>query len=69
MERIISCRVDEDTALLTTDLTLSQNREPFAISLRYNERLRDLYHRVKVEVMQILNSASERKSPSLGQEP
>lgn len=69
MERIISCRVEGDTILLTTHLTLSRNEKPFAIGLRYHEKLRGIYSRVKAEVMLILDSASGQRELHPGREP
>ncbi|MDQ7825595.1 MAG: YkgJ family cysteine cluster protein [Candidatus Eremiobacteraeota bacterium] len=54
---IISCHVADDIVCLTTHHTHSQNKEPFAIALKDNERLREMFHKVKREVLQILESA------------
>ncbi len=51
---IISCRVADDIVCLTTHHTLSQNKEPFAIELKNNDSLREIFHRVKAEVLQNL---------------
>ncbi|MGV8118354.1 MAG: YkgJ family cysteine cluster protein [Candidatus Xenobiia bacterium LiM19] len=55
---IISCHVADDIVRLTTHLTLSQNKEPFVIALKDNYRLRMMFHKVKAEVLQILDRKS-----------
>lgn len=53
---IISCHVADDIVRLTTQHTVSQNKAPLAIALKDNDRLREVFHEVKAEVMQILDN-------------
>ena len=58
---IISCHVADDIVHLTTHHTLSQNKEPFVMALKDNHRLRMIFHKVKAEVLQILDRRSNLK--------
>ncbi|MHC9538589.1 MAG: YkgJ family cysteine cluster protein [Vulcanimicrobiota bacterium] len=58
---IISCHVTDDIVHLTTHHTISQNKEPFIIALKDNHRLRMIFHKVKAEVLQILDRRSNLK--------
>ncbi|MHC9540784.1 MAG: YkgJ family cysteine cluster protein [Vulcanimicrobiota bacterium] len=48
---IISCHVVDDTLHLTTHRTLSQNKEPFAVALKDNDKLREIFCKIKAEVL------------------
>jgi Fe-S-cluster containining protein len=52
---ILSCHVVDDIVRLTTHHTQSQNKEPLTIALKYNDRLREMFYKVKGEVLQILD--------------
>lgn len=54
MGYIISCHVADDIARLTTHHTLSQNKEPFAIPLKNDGRLREAFRQVKEEALLLL---------------
>jgi Fe-S-cluster containining protein len=53
---IVSCRVADGMVSLTTHHTVSNNREPFSIPLKDNDRLLELFSKVKAEVGSILTS-------------
>jgi len=53
---IISCRVADGMVSLTTHHTVINNREPFSIPLKDNDRLLELFSKVKAEVGSILTS-------------
>ncbi|MDQ7826206.1 MAG: YkgJ family cysteine cluster protein [Candidatus Eremiobacteraeota bacterium] len=55
---IISCQAADDIVRITTRYTHSQNKEPFVIPLKYYDRLREMFHKVKREVLQILDTGS-----------
>lgn len=52
---IISCRVVDDIVRITTHHTKSHNEESFAMPLKANDRLREIFHKVKAEALQILD--------------
>ena len=54
MGYIISCRIADDIISITTHHTVSQNKEPYAIALKDNNRLREMFHKVKEEVLQLI---------------
>gem|GEM_PF-1044184 len=68
---IISCHAVDDIARLSTHHTLSQNKEPFAIALKDNDKLREIFYKVKVEALLILRNkvGSRFSTPSVHPQP
>jgi Fe-S-cluster containining protein len=56
---IISCHVADDIARLTTHHTRAHNKEPFAIALKDNDELREMFYKIKAEALQILNKKTQ----------
>jgi Fe-S-cluster containining protein len=57
---IISCHVVDDMIRLTTDLTNAHKREPFVMALKDHDTLRELFYKVRAEILQIIENSNYR---------